>query len=178
MTRAARCLLAAIAISASLTLSGAEPVSRRQAREIIDSRGTDPLTGIWKIGGDGATIAFLPRVGSTSTFDIVLLDSPDLSILPGGIIGEAVSTGRLATYDATMNVSPGTTGRKTKSILTIDKDGRLNIKPYKQGKTIKLWRWLPYLFRISVTDNNTRPDGVDGAVKIYPENLPAGPTLL
>lgn len=178
MARPTRCLLAAIAISASLTLSGAEPISCRQAREIIDSRGSDPITGIWKIGGDGATIAFLPQAASASAFDIVLLDSPDLSILPGDIIGEAVTTGRLATYDASMNTSPGTTKRKVKSILTIDKDGRLNIRPYKQGKSVKLWRWLPYLFRISVSEHDTRPDGVDGAVKIYPEKMPAGPTLL
>ena len=178
MSRATRSLLAAIAISASLTLSGAEPISRHQAREIIDSRGTDPITGIWKIGGDGATIAILPRAAGNSTFDIVLLDSPDLSVLPGEIIGEAVTTGRLATYDASMNQSPGSLKRKVKSILTIDKDGRLNIRPYKQGKSVKLWRWLPYLFRISVSDHDTRPDGVDGAVKIYPENMPAGPTLL
>lgn len=178
MRRLVRCLIALVLFSASLSLGGAEPISRNEARRIIDDRGADPLTGIWQIGGNGATIAILPRVASTTTFDIVLIDSPDMSILPGVIIGEAVTTGRMATYDAVMKSSPGFNNRKVKAIFTIDKDFRLNIRPYKQGKSIRLWRWLPYLFRMSVTEHDTRPDVVDGAIKIYPETMPVGPTLL
>ncbi len=156
----------------------APPMTRQSAREIIDNKGADPISGIWRIGGDGATIAILPQQGSIARFDIFLLDSPDMSVIPGKMTGSAVTTGQLCTYDATLSDVTAGKSKRFRCIMTIGNDGHLTIKPYKQGKRISLRRWLPHLFRITVSDYDTRPSGVDGAVKIYPPTTPSEPVLL
>ena len=163
----------------SLPGTSAYALTRREACEIIDSRGADPLCGIWRIGGDGALVAILPATASTARFDIYLLDSPDLSVIPGEKIGSAAATGQPGTYDAELSTSPQSFLKKRlRYILTLDRDGYLSLKSYKQGKKVSLGRLLPYLFRISVTDVDTRPGSVDGAVKVYPASAPQGPVLL
>lgn len=169
-----------LAMTATALLSGAaaESVGFAAAKQIIDSRGADPLAGIWRIGGGGATVAFLPSGTSASDFDIVLLDSPDLSVIPGQTIGHAAATGRIGTYDASLaRTQPG--NKKTvRCIITLGKDGRLSFDYYKQGYTVRLWRLIPYLFRFSVNRQDTRPSSVDGAVRIYPPTGQGDPVML
>lgn len=157
---------------------GAEPMTVAQARQIIDSIGTDPLSGIWRMGPDGATVAILPVTASQGRFNIYLLDSPDMSVIPGGLIGSAASTGANGTYDAEFAGTGKFVSKRQRFIMTLSPDGTLGFKSYKKGKKISLWRWLPYLFRFSVSDYNTRPSAVDGAVRLYPSNGPTGPILL
>ena len=165
----------------SLPATSVSALTRAQARDIIDSHGADPICGIWHIGGDGALIAIIPETASTARFDIYLLDSPDLSVIPGEKIGSAVATGQPGIYDAELSASPQSLLKKRlRYIFTLGRDGYLSLKSYKQGKKVALWRLLPYLFRarISVSDVDTRPGSVDGAVKIYPTSAPQGPVLL
>ena len=68
--------------------------------------------------------------------------------------------------------------KRQRYIFTLDRDGYLSFKSYKQGKKISLGRLLPYLFRVSVSDIDTRPSTVDGAVKIYPSTTSDKPVLL
>lgn len=166
MTKAGLIFLAAALMSAGLSES--RNLTRQQACEIIDNTGHDVVCGLWKIGGDGATIAVLPQQGKMSTFDIVLIESPDMSVIPGEVIGELSSTGRPGVYDSSFYGKKGPVNHVVRYIMTIDKSGRMELTNYKKGKKVALWRWLPYLFRFSVTDRNTRPSGVDGAVKVYP----------
>ena len=164
----------------SLPGTSALALTRHQAREIIDNRGADPLCGIWRIGGDGALIAILPETASTARFEIYLLDSPDMSVIPGNKIGSATATGQPGIYDAELAQSQSLLKKRQRYIFTLDRDGYLSLKPYKQGKKVSLWRLLPYLFRasVSVSDINTRPASVDGAIKVYPPTTPERPILL
>lgn len=171
-------LAAAMTLTSLLTGAAGEPVSIGAARQIIDSRGADPLAGIWRIGGDGATVAFLPTGPSKPDFDIVILDSPDMSVIPGQTIGHATATGKTGTYDANF-VRSQPAGKKTvRCIITLGKDGRLSFDYYKQGYSVRLWRLLPYLFRFSVNRQDTRPASVDGAVRLYPPTGQGGPVML
>ena len=134
---------AAVAVAALYCSAADKLTDSASAREIIDNRGSDPLAGIWRIGGGGATVAFLPVAAGESEFDIVILDSPDMSVIPGRTIGHAVSTGKIGVYDATMP-QKSVVGRKTvRCIITLGKDGRLSFEYYKQGYAVKLWRLLP-----------------------------------
>lgn len=180
MKHAAVKTLAVIIASCTMlaTATAQETIGRRKACELIDSRGSDPLTGLWRMGGDGATFAVLPVEGSSTSFDIVIIDSPDMSVLPGTRFGHATTTGRSGTYDAELYGDVNPTKRKLRYILSIDDNGLLTFKSYKRGKRIALWRWIPYLFRMTVSDYNTRPEGVDGAVKLYPAGAPIGPITL
>lgn len=153
-------------------------MSWQEACEIIDSRGADPLIGIWRIGPDGAIIAIIPTYAASGQFDIYLLDSPDMSVIPGERIGSASATRQLATYDAVLANLGKLLQKNQRFIITIERDGSLAFKSYKKGKRLSLWRLAPYLFRYSVSEQNTRPSSVDGAVRLYPSNGPAGPTIL
>ncbi|MDE5567879.1 MAG: hypothetical protein K2J12_05500 [Muribaculaceae bacterium] len=171
-------LIFAFVMLSAADIRGAEPMTQRAAREIIDSRGADPLGGIWRMGPDGATIAILPVAASQGRFEIYLLDSPDMSVIPGGKIGSAVSTGVNGTYDAEFAGAGKLTAKRQRFIITLSADGNLNFRSYKKGKKISLGRWLPYLYRVSVSDYNTRPTSVDGAIRVYPRGNYSGPTLL
>ena len=173
--RAAALVIAMMAASAALASSA---MTRSEACAIIDNRGVNPLSGIWRIGGDGATVAILPVAASSTRFDIYLIDSPDMSVIPGNKIGSAVSTGETGTFDAEMISGQGFTEKRMRYIMTLGQDGRLSFRSYKKGKKISLWRFIPYLFRFSVRNVDTRPESVDGAIKIYPDGQPSGPTLL
>lgn len=170
-------LFACLMLSAA-DIHGSSPMTQTAAREIIDSRGADPLGGIWRMGPDGATIAILPVAASQGHFEIYLLDSPDMSVIPGGKIGSAVSTGAGGTYDVEFDGAGKLTAKRQRFIITLSADGNLNFKSYKKGKKISLGRWLPYLYRVSVSDYNTRPTSVDGAIRVYPPGNYSGPTML
>lgn len=172
-------IVAAVMTVAALPCRAADPlISMESAKEIIDSRGADPLAGIWRFGGDGATLAFVPVAAGESEFDIIILDSPDMSVIPGQNIGRAVSTGKVGVYDATM-AQNRTLGHKTvRCIITLGKDGRLSLQHYKQGYEVRLRRLLPYLFPFSVNRQDTRPGSVDGAVRLYPPTGQEGPVML
>ncbi len=171
-------LLASVLTCSNMPADASQPVGFTSAREIIDSRGSDPLAGIWQLGADGATIAVLPTSPSASDFDIVILDSHDMSVIPGQSIGHARSTGKAGIYDASF-VRSNILGKKTvRCIITLGKDGRLSFDYYKQGYNVKLRRLLPYLFRFSVNRQDTRPTSVDGAVRLYPPTGQGGPLML
>ena len=174
------CLIAvsAIVLTVTHTTVASDPMTRSEAIKIIDSRGADPVSGIWRFGNEGATVAILPAPASSTHFEIYLLDSPDMSVIPGDMIGSAVSTGETGIFDAEMFSRQLLREKRQRFIMTLGRDGHLGFKSYKKGRQISLLRFIPYLFRVSIKSYDTRPESVDGAVKIYPDNHPSSPTLL
>ena len=129
--RAAALVIAMMAASAALASSA---MTRSEACAIIDNRGVNPLSGIWRIGGDGATVAILPVAASSTRFDIYLIDSPDMSVIPGNKIGSAVSTGETGTFDAEMISGQGFTEKRMRYIMTrFTADGSGNVWAARQG---------------------------------------------
>ncbi len=146
--------------------------------------GNDPVEGVWRMTDDGAVFAITATPGMTGTFDITLVDSPDFSLTPGLCMGRAKATARPGVYDATI-VSDPTRPDPAKIFkgsrdctITITEEARLELRPYSRSKKISLRRWLPYLFRVSVVENATRPDNLDGALRIYPPAPYSTPTVL
>lgn len=166
--------------------AGRPGISLADIRERIDSNGTDPICGIWQLGEaseltDGAvTFAVVRAHGSASGFDIILVDSPDMSALPGTNLGSARSTGRPGIYDADLSGTNTIGGKKSvkRCIMNIDAEGKMSIRPYKQGHKFRFWRWLPYMLRMTMTKEDTRPREVDGASRIYPSGAIAAPMTL
>ncbi len=175
-----RCVIYLIAVAADLFAVTspiyAQTIDSHAAIEIINERGVDPLAGIWRTGTEGAIIAFLPVRGETQWFDIVMLDSHDMSVIPGQTIGHAFATGVIGVYDATFNKS--SFNKKVRVIMTLEKDLRLTFKQYKKHLSLSLWRLLPYVFRNPVKKNDTRPTEIDGAVRLYPAAVQEGPVML
>ena len=145
-----------------------------------------PVEGVWLMSGDGALLAIERRAGSLDVYDVVLLDSPDFTVMPGTQLGLLRQTARAGVYDVSLRTAPGLRsdykdklGRGHDYVLELGEDGRFTLSGYHRGKRISLRRWLPYLFRVSVVENSTRPEGLDGAVRVFPPSAGArGPVVL
>ena len=165
-----RHIVAAIlaAVCAVAATAGRSTLARVCA--MVDDGGGDPLEGVWRIAGDGAVFAVLPGEGG-DTFRLVIVDSPDMSVLPMTEFGTARRTAVAGRYDACMSASltSGAAVRRDRNlIISLSDDGRLIFEPYKKGLKLNLWRVLPYMFRFSVAAQDTRPSDIDGAVRLYP----------
>lgn len=125
--------------------------------------------GRWQAGSDGAVFEIRPRAGHSGVFDLVLLSSTDMSMQPYADMGEMKATGTQYTYDATLLAKPGkgTASKSHRFIFKFEPDFRsFTITPYRRGKQVNLLRWVPYLFRIGLSDIDTRPKTVDAAVRL------------
>lgn len=125
--------------------------------------------GRWQAGGDGAVFDIRPRAGRNGVFDLVLVSSADMSIGQYVNMGEMTSTGTPYDFDATLHAGPGSGGisKTHKFIFKFEPDFHsFTITPYRRGKRVNLLRWFPYLFRISISEIDTRPKNVDAAVRI------------
>lgn len=134
---------------------------------IFAGRQPDPIEGLWQFPADGASILIEKK--TATTYDLIIIDSPEPDVRPGTVIGRAVTTPAVGTYDAHLDAKPLRNSRlkKANAALTLA-DGHLCFRPYSTGKRIAFWRWVPYFFRISILDNDSRPGNLDGADKIYP----------
>lgn len=135
------------------------------ARAALDGRQLDAVEGVWQFPDDGATLLIVQA--TATTYDIIMLDSPRLDLAPGVKIGSATVAPGEGTYDAHLdNKQVGSGVKKSKAVLTV-KDGILKFKPYSEGWSVSLRRWLPYFRKITVKENH-KPDGLTGAQRIYP----------
>lgn len=138
------------------------------------------LEGIYEMPGDGAVFAIVAAAGSTGRWDLIVVDSPDFSVEPGTQFGYAVAGASPDVFDAKL-YSGLRAGRKSKShnfALRLGKDGRLSFEAYRNSRRVSFWRWIPYLFRVTVVEENNRPKGLDGAVRLYPSGVGASPRSL
>lgn len=137
----------------------------------IDSSYGEPAAGVWSLtASPDALLAFCPSNAVEGRLDIWLIDSPDFNVEPCTLIGHAVAGTKPGSYDLTLDEHPGNPkARKRSFIATIDDTGmNLQLHAYHRGKRISLWRWIPYLYRVSVIENSNRPDDHDGLRRVYP----------
>ncbi|MCM1068133.1 MAG: hypothetical protein NC418_11230 [Muribaculaceae bacterium] len=134
--------------------------------------------GVWQIGGGGAVFAIEP-VAATGIYELRIVDSPDYTLPQGHIFGTMTHTGTGGTYDVSLAMKPrakshsGIPGRRTDYIFTFDPTlCKLTMRHYRKGWSLNVLRALPYLFRISVSEHNSRPAAIDGAVRIAPPPTP------
>ncbi len=171
MTCVLRHIVAAILAAVCAVAGSAGRSTMAQVCAMVDDGGGDPIEGVWRIAGDGAVFAVLPGEGGDDAFRLVIVDSPDMSVLPMTEFGTARRTAVAGRYDARLSASltSGTSVRRDRNlIISLSDDGRLIFEPYKKGLKLNLWRVLPYMFRFSVASQNTRPSDIDGAVRLYP----------
>lgn len=137
-------------------------------RSRFDGRTTAPVEGIWQIV-DGATISI--QRGAKG-FDIICLESPDLRLRPGTVLGsldlgDAVG----GKYNASMYTDIDNNGnpcRRHRFALTLtgDNQGVMTLTPTKKFK-LDFWLLYRLLFTVSLR-NSDKPDGLR-AIRIYPD---------
>lgn len=135
------------------------------------------IEGVWQFVDNGATIAierFDPQQiagKQENTYRMVIIASPMKSIEQGTVMGYITSTAKRDIFEARIYTSGGLDGLLSKPdtfTLNLSDDNLLSFNEYKTEVRINLWRWIPYIYRVGVLVNNTRPKGLDGCIRIYP----------
>lgn len=185
-------LLALIIGALSVISAGAEI---RQGYSTVDSVAARleqmplcPAEGIWQMAADGAVFAIERETPSaTETMPrqlrLTIIRSPHRRVRPGSVMGSAHPTVKPGVYEATLNTRiADLSGLELprRFLLTLNSDGTaITIEPYKSPVKVNLFRLIPYLYRV-VRVQESRPQGLDGAVRIYPAPTvnPLTPTYL
>ncbi|MDE6454050.1 MAG: hypothetical protein K2L27_07605 [Muribaculaceae bacterium] len=137
-----------------------------------------PLEGAWRIISTGAEIEIRRSATDPDGFDITLLSSHDMSMPEGMHIGTATRTATPGRYVAAMRTQPSSPLHRTRRmVLTLRPDGALSFEPYTKGRTINLWRWIPYLFRVTVEKGYKAPSDIEGALRTDHRDLTRHRTL-
>ena len=129
------------------------------------------------MAADGAVFA-IERAASSTTetmprqLRLTIIRSPHRRVRPGSVMGTARPTVKPGVYEATLNTRIAELGGlelPRQFLLTLNRDGTaMTIEPYKSPVKVNLFRLIPYLYRV-VKLQDSRPKGLDGAVRIYPE---------
>ncbi len=163
----ARHILTAFALAAvALCCAASEP---RLCEAATPAEAAHAVCGLWQAGAAGA----LFRVEESATpgcFDLTVVDSPDYTMRPGTVFGTMKHTGTPHTFDASLMVTPEGSYRKSTRLDYIieysPQSATLTFRHYNRNRSINALRMLPYLFRISVSRTNARPEGIDAAHRI------------
>lgn len=132
----------------------------------------DPVEGLWKFNGDGATVRIVPSTDASGRLQMVWVDGPDMSVEPGHVVAFITPGARAGVYDCVVSDDPRRTrhghGGKKTFIMHLDADhaSRLTFEAYSRSRRISLWRMLPYLFRVSVGPAPKAPADLEGAVRL------------
>ncbi len=136
-----------------------------------------PIEGLWQMAnGDGALFAIVRAEPSTdiapARLMMVMVRSPWRSIRPGTLLGHLVATPKPGVYEARIYASlaqrTGLSLPRPFSLVLGEDNALLTFKPFKSPLKVNLFRLLPYMYRRVVTLQDSRPEGLDGAVKVYP----------
>ncbi|MDE6269609.1 MAG: hypothetical protein K2M12_01975, partial [Muribaculaceae bacterium] len=102
----------------------------------------------------------------TDSYEIRLEDSPDMSLVPGTLIGTMQRTPSPGRFVARMVQNPSAPhGRKRNLLFKLTPEGNISFEVINTGRRISLWRWIPYLFRVTVIENRQAPADTQGAVR-------------
>ena len=133
----------------------------------VSAQSSDAIVGKWHVTGSNAEFEVSPSPTTAGQFRITLLNADDMSIIPGTVIGSAHTTPTPGRYVASMAASPSRPkGKQRKLVITIKANGSLGFEPFSTGRRISLWRWIPYLFRVTVSEPHKPPADIEGAVRI------------
>ncbi len=130
---------------------------------------TDVLTGDWRVNGGGATLRIGAPAADGGSMTVTWLDGPDWSIEPGTLVGTATPGSEPGVYDLRLAVDPDSGGRRSRTAafaVHMPDGDTLDFRPYNHRTTVSLWRWVPYLFRVTVVKGREHPEGLDGARRV------------
>lgn len=132
----------------------------------LSAAASDPLEGIWQATGGGPLMEV--RASGGGSLSLVWLDGPAYALLPGTVVGKAVPGRVRGVYDCTACVDP-VEGVEREALFVISLDparpDRLAFGPYEQKTVLNPRRLLPRRLSGVVEKVDTRPEGMDGAVR-------------
>lgn len=135
-----------------------------------------PIEGVWQMAAEGATFVIERAENSTdlapAQMRIVIIRSPRRSVRPGTVVGHVVTTAKPAVYEARLYTSfaPRTGLISAKAFSLEVKDDMLVFTPFKSPIKVNLLRLLPYMYRRAISTQTSRPEGLNGALRLYPRS--------
>lgn len=170
----------------STVLTGYETVDTVAAR--LGALPACPVEGVWEMTHGGATFAIERAEASTDLAPVrlrmVMVRSPWRTIRPGTLLGHLEPTARPGVYEARIySAMAQRTGLNLPRAFTLKLNEQatvLTFAPFKSPVKVNLLRMLPYMYRHVVSFRQSRPDDLDGAVKIAPrrDSHPLTPVYL
>ena len=169
-----RFLSVIIALATAFATFAGDYDSVEQVRNRLEHKILDGIEGIWQFTGDGAIVAIEKDPASdrwTTTYRMVVIDAPQPTLLPGTVMGTVRPTVKPDVFEAsiltqfshsTMRLS------RAKSFIITLKNARITIKPLKSKISVNPLRLIPYAYRLGLSYRNTRPDDLDGCVRLFP----------
>lgn len=139
----------------------------------------DPA-GIWQVGADGAIFRIDAIPGKSGCYTLTLLDGADTTVATGTSFGSMEGTGSPRKYDAALRRTlKGSGASRTRNfIIELSADGTsLDFRHYSKGWVLNPLRLVPYLGRVGLRRNDSRPSDVDVAVRLAPVCIPSTITL-
>ena len=128
--------------------------------------GSDPVCGRWRLLSGGAELNISPSPGIQGEYLISVIDAEDMSLPAGTHVGSLRRTATPGRYIASLLSNPSRIKSKKRNlVVTLRPEGSLSFEPYRSGKRISLWRWIPYLFRVTVVQEGHQPADIEGAVR-------------
>lgn len=144
----------------------------------VAASAADPLCGRWRMTSGGAEIEIAPHPTDADTYSVTLYHSEDYTIPAATPIGQIRRTATPGRYVATLCDNPTAPFPKKRSlVVSVRTDGTLGFEPYSKGRRISLWRWIPYLFRVTVIERGHQPSDTEGAVPVDRTDLSRHRTL-
>lgn len=149
-----------------------------------------PAEGLWQMAnGDGALFAIERENGeptlAPTRLRMVMVRSPRRSILPGTLLGHLVATPQPGVYEA--RLYSGLAQRSGLNMarpftLVIDPmhPDLLTFKPFRSPVKVNLFKLLPHMYRRGFTIQDSRPEGLDGAMRVSSgaDSVPLSPVYL
>lgn len=150
------------------------PIAIHTAITAIGDRRPVGLEGVWMLTDDQTSIIIVRD--NPMTYSVLAGRAHDLSIKPGTIIGTLTLSGKEGLYDmkiARTFKKDGTPSRYAHMAVKVDGTGDIiHFISYRHGIRVDLRRLIPYMFRVSVSSTDTRPEGLNGAHRIWPPPEP------
>lgn len=142
----------------------------------IDNGRGSSIEGVWQLTRSGAVIAVTAAPDGDNAYDVRLLEGNDPAVPAYTLIGRAVEGAEKGCYDITLKLHPRKPLSRTERFIVrpvSDRSaGRMRLSAYRQGLKVDFRRLIPYLFRVGVRREDTRPADHDGMVRLYPPTPP------
>ncbi|MDE6498416.1 MAG: hypothetical protein K2L21_07135 [Muribaculaceae bacterium] len=126
------------------------------------------IVGRWRTTGPAdCEFEIKPSTTAPDSYDMLVVNCADMSVFPGTSIGTLHTTPTPGRFLARISSHPERAGaKKVDVVINLGDEGNLTFQAFKKGKRINLWRLLPYMFRVTIEKEDSRPAGVDGAVRV------------
>ncbi len=148
-------------------------------KQMFEKASLTDIEGIWRFMPDGAAVTIERaemRSGMPVTkYNVIMTESVDDEVEVGTLIGYVYATADPTRFKAKLFTNiHGYKSSKLKNFeLTLSDKAHLNFMASNNKIRLDFWRWIPYLFRVSVVRNKESNVGTTGCVKIFPETQEA-----